>query len=157
MISRKSLKRTGIFAALLLVFAFVVVQAVPYGRNHENPPVIAEPAWDIPATRELVVRACFDCHSNKVSWPWYSNIAPLSWWIQNHVDEGRDELNFSEWSVTEDESGDIAESVMENEMPPRYYELGPNSPGLSDRERQLLIAGLVTTFGRPNGEDDEHE
>ncbi|HEY5650870.1 MAG TPA: heme-binding domain-containing protein, partial [Acidimicrobiia bacterium] len=86
----------------------VAIQLVPYGRNHSNPPVVQEPAWDSQQTRELAVAACFDCHSNETEWPWYSNIAPVSWALQRDVDEGREELNFSEWHL-EQEGDDAAE------------------------------------------------
>ena len=82
-------------AALLMTA--LVVQVIPYGRDHTNPPVAAEPLWDSPQTRDLAVRACFDCHSNETEWPWYSNVAPISWLVQRDVEEGREELNFSEW------------------------------------------------------------
>ena len=59
----------------------LIIQFVPYGRDHTNPPVIAEPAWDSPQTRALFFRACADCHSNETKWPWYSTIAPASWLI----------------------------------------------------------------------------
>ncbi len=161
MIRRSVVKRVLKYVLTLAVVAFVVIQLVPYGRDHANPPVIAEPGWDIPATRELAVRACFDCHSNEVHWPWYSNVAPLSWWVQDHVDEGRDELNFSEWPSGGDEADEIAESVIEGEMPPWYYKFAPGSRNLSARERELLIAGLVTTFGgsgeRNGSRDDEDD
>ena len=84
-----------------LVGLTVAIQAVPYGRAHDNPPVRSEPQWDSPVTRDLVVRACFDCHSNETIWPWYANIAPISWLTTRDVDEGRDELNFSEWGSGE--------------------------------------------------------
>ncbi len=152
-------RRTVKYAILLIVFAFAVIQLVPYGRAHDNLPVIAEPEWDLPLTRELAVKACFDCHSNDTYWPWYSNIAPLSWWIQDHVDEGRDELNFSEWSWANDEVDEIAESVMEDEMPPNYYNLVPGSRKLSERDRDLLIRGLVSTFNYSDraGESRAHD
>src|SRR5688572_32534242 len=58
--ARRLLLRAGLAVAALLVLA----QFLPFGRV-ENPPVRAEPAWDSPRTRELAVRACFDCHSNQ--------------------------------------------------------------------------------------------
>ena len=131
-------------AALLLVF--IAIQAIPYGRTTSNPSVISEPEWDIPATRDLAVRACFDCHSNETHWPWYSRVAPVSWWTLSHVEEGRDDLNFSEWSWDYDEIDEIAESVMEGEMPPNYYTLIPGKRKLSERERENLIRGLISTF-----------
>src|SRR5512146_1782828 len=84
--------------AVGIVALFVLSQAVPYGRNHSNPPVTAEPHWNTPATRSLAARACFDCHSNLTTWRWYSNIAPGSWLIQRDVEGGRSQFNFSEWN-----------------------------------------------------------
>jgi heme-binding protein len=59
----------------VLVLAFVATQFVPYGRDHVNPPVGAEPTWDSPGTRTLAKQACFDCHSNETEWPAYSRVA----------------------------------------------------------------------------------
>jgi mono/diheme cytochrome c family protein len=133
---------------LLLLVA--VAQLVPYDRDHDNPPVAAEPPWDTPTTRELARRACFDCHSNERQWPWYSNIAPLSWLIQRDVDEGRDELNWSEWGP--DEEGDeSAETVIEGSMPPGTYSLLHPEARLSDQEIDALVAGLLATFGSDDG------
>lgn len=50
-----------------------------------------------PQVNAILDRSCNDCHSNKTRWPWYSNVAPLSWFVIDHVDEGRQNLNFSEW------------------------------------------------------------
>ena len=116
------MKKLVIRLLAVIVIGAVLIQLVPYGRDHDNPPVVNEPEWSSESDRALVARACFDCHSNETEWPWYSNIAPVSWWTQNHVDEGRAELNFSEWSWDYDELDEIAESVMEGEMPPGYYE-----------------------------------
>src|SRR5580765_2914451 len=71
-----------------------LIQLVPF--RVDNPPVKQEPAWDSPQTRKLAVAACYDCHSNETSTFWWEDIAPLSWWITNHVKEGRAALNFSE-------------------------------------------------------------
>lgn len=120
---------------------FGLIQLVPYGRDHTNPPVVQEPAWDA-QTRALAQRACFDCHSNETVWPWYSNIAPISWLVQRDTDKGRDELNFSEWEMGEDEAEDIAEVIQEGEMPlPPYILLHPTAR-LSEAEKAQLIQGL---------------
>jgi hypothetical protein len=97
------------------------IQVVPYGRNHTNPPMTVEPVWDSPETRELVVRACFDCHSNQTVWPWYSHIAPISWLVQQDVDEGRNKLNYSEWNRPQKHAGQSAKMVREGTMPQWYY------------------------------------
>lgn len=98
-------------AGLLLIaglLGFVAVQFLPI-MPHTNPLTVREPNWDSPQTRELVVRACYDCHSNETKWPWYSNIAPVSWLVVRHVQEGRAALNFSEWGVS-GETGEISEA-----------------------------------------------
>jgi Haem-binding domain len=84
----------------LIIGGFItllVIQLVPYGRDHGNASTTSEPIWDSPVTRALAKQACFDCHSNETEWPAYSHIAPASWLVQHDVDEGRAALNFSEW------------------------------------------------------------
>jgi len=131
-----------------LVGVLVIIQLVPFGRSHDNPSVIAEPAWDSPATRDLAVRACYDCHSNEVVWPWYTSVAPISWLTTRDVDEGRGKLNFSEWGSGEQELDDLVEVIEEGEMPPVYYEWVHSSARLSDTETGQLIQGLQATVGR---------
>jgi hypothetical protein len=131
---------------VVLVVGFVAIQLVPYGRDHTNPPVTAEPKWDSPATRALVVRACFDCHSNETHWAWYSNIAPASWLIYHDVAEGRSKLNFSDWGQPQ-EARESAHQVQDGDMPPAYYLPFHPDARLTDAERAALIAGLEATFG----------
>ncbi len=131
----------GVMGLLLLI------QFIPYGREHTNPPVIAEPTWDSPQTRALFFRACADCHSNETKWPWYSNIAPASWLITRDVVQGREEFNVSEWGRPDNEGDDAAKLVQNGEMPPWFYlPLHPEA-NLSPVERQQLINGLLATFG----------
>ena len=138
---------------LALVGLLLLIQLVPYGRNHSNPAVVAEPEWDSPQTRELAVRACFDCHSNEVVWPWYSNVAPISWLVQYDVDEGRHELNFSEWHAGQ-EGHEAAETVRERSMPPRQYLWTHSDARLTDHERAVLNSGFIATFGEEEEDDD---
>ena len=135
------------WAGGLLVGFFLLIQLVPYGRAHDNPATIAEPPWDSPRTRELAVRACFDCHSNETAWPWYSHAAPASWYVQRHVEEGRDELNFSEYGIGSQETGDADEVVRNGTMPPAYYTPLHLAARLNPTERDELIRGLRATFG----------
>jgi hypothetical protein len=137
---------------VVLVAGVLLIQLVPYGRNHANPPVLAEPAWNSPATRATAVTACFDCHSNETTWPWYSNIAPISWLLQRHVDEGRQKLNFSTWGTARQESGDIAEKVSNGQMPTGDYLLLHPEARLSAADKAAFVAGLQATFGRGRGE-----
>ncbi len=139
--------RLGRWSPALVIGLFAVLQLVPYGRAHDDPPPVAEPAWDSPRTRELAVRACYDCHSNQTTWPWYSNVAPVSWLIQRDVDEGRRRLNFSAWGAQRQEANRAALQVQRGEMPPSYYLLLHPEARLSDQETQALVQGLRNTFG----------
>ncbi len=142
-----------IIVVLVLVACPLLLQLVPYGHNHTNPPVVSEPKWDSPQTRALAVRACFDCHSNQTDWRWYTNIAPVSWLIQRDVDEGRRRLNFQDWNARrgggEGEGGrggnEMARTVERGSMPPWYYLPIHPEAVLSATEKQQLIDGLTAT------------
>lgn len=144
-----SLRRLVLGAFLVGVLGFLAIQLVPYGRDHTNPPVTAEPKWDSPATRAYAVTACFDCHSNQTVWPWYSNVAPMSWLIQHDVDEGRAALNWSTWGLHQGE-GEAAEAVQEGNMPPFVYLILHPGANLAQADKDAFIRGLIATFG-PGG------
>ena len=141
------MRRWMVTILFIVVGAAIVIQVVPYGRHHSNPPVLAEPRWDSPQTRVLAARACFDCHSNETVWPWYSDVAPFSWLVQRDVDEGRRAVNFSEWNRPQKEARESAKAVRKREMPPRIYTIRSSSARLSAAEREALAAGLATTLG----------
>ena len=145
--ARAGWKKGLVITGLSIVGVLLAAQLVPYGRDHSNPPVTAEPQWNAPGTRALAVRACFDCHSNQTRWPWYSNVAPVSWLVQADVNEGRRELNFSEWTRRYEEAQESAETVRNREMPPRSYLLLHPEAKLSAAERQQLASGLDATLG----------
>lgn len=145
-----SLRRLILTAFLVGVVGLLAIQLVPYGRDHTNPPVTGEPKWDSPATRAYAVTACFDCHSNRTVWPWYSNIAPMSWLIQHDVDEGRDRLNWSTWGAGPQE-GEAAEAVREGNMPPFVYLILHPNANLSQSDKDAFIRGLIATFGGGGG------
>ncbi|MBC8345992.1 MAG: heme-binding domain-containing protein [Candidatus Marinimicrobia bacterium] len=127
---------------------FIVIQIIPFGRDHTNPAVVTEPNWNSPETREMFFQTCKDCHSNETEWPWYSNIAPISWLIQHDVNEGREHFNISMWSTQEHNAGDeAAKELKEGEMPPWFYFIPRPNQKLTDDEREIFIAGLIDTFG----------
>lgn len=139
-------KRIGLGLAAVLAVAFVGIQLVPYGRPTANPPVRREPNWDTPRTRELMVRACFDCHSNLVKYPWYSYVAPVSWLVAHDIEEARLKVNFSEWDLPQREALASIEQIEEKQMPLWIYlPLHPEAR-LTDAERQELVRGLEATF-----------
>ena len=123
----------------------VAIQLLPYGRVHAVSPVLREPVWDQPATRALAARACFDCHSNQTVWPWYAQVAPVSWLVQLDVDEGRGHVNFSEWARLQRGLRGVRNDVMGGKMPPWYYlPLHPQAK-LSPVEKEALLQGLAAT------------
>lgn len=130
-----------------LVGVFVVMQLVPYGRDHTNPPVKAEPQWTSPEVRAIAVRACFDCHSNETKWPGYSNVAPISWLVQHHVEEGRHELNFSEFDRPQKHAKDAEEELREGEMPMGGYVAMHGEAKLTDAEKKQLGDAFIAMFG----------
>ena len=130
-----------------LLIAAVLIQFIPFGRNHTNPPVVREPAWNSPATRILIRRACFDCHSNETVWPWYSHVAPVSWLVQNDVDGGRSHLNFSEWDHPQRHATDVAAQVKQGDMPPWFYLPMHAAAKLTVAEKEALMDGAEKSLG----------
>jgi hypothetical protein len=155
------LKKILKWVTLTILGLFIIIQLIPYGRAHSNPPVRIEPQWDNPQTRELAKRACFDCHSNETAWPWYSNVAPMSWLVQRDVEEGRSKMNFSEWDRPQKEAHEAAEQVQKGKMPLWFYVPLHPQANLSAEEKQILIQGLQASTGnykqRESGEREESE
>ncbi len=158
---KRFLKRLFIGGLAIGAGAFLAIQLVPYGRNHTNPPVLSEPTWDSPQTRDLAQRACFDCHSNETVWPWYSNVAPISWLVQHDVEEGRQKLNFSTWAQGGgEEAHEMTEVIAEGEMPMPIFLLTHPEARLTAAEKQALMNGLQATaggsaFSRSQAGDDD--
>jgi hypothetical protein len=139
--SSMSARRILPWAALGLGVTFLALQFVPVDRI--NPPV--EMNVDAPPEVESILRnSCYDCHSHETNWPWYSSIAPLSWWIADHVEHGRKDLNFSCWPTFDFvEQGtaleDIEEQITKDEMPLRSYRILHPEARLTDDDRKILL------------------
>ncbi|MGH7635156.1 MAG: heme-binding domain-containing protein, partial [Gemmatimonadaceae bacterium] len=129
-----------------LAAVFGLMQLVPCGV-HSNPRILGEPQWDSPRTRELAVRACFDCHSNETRWPWYAKVAPLSWVVAQDVENARDTVNFSEWTHSQDLAPESGPSVIRRDMPPYKYRMAHPTADLNEQERIELARGLNRTLG----------
>jgi hypothetical protein len=124
----KLLKWTVVALALI----FVALQFIRPART--NPPVdetrtIQAHARLTPQVAAILDRSCNDCHSHQTRWPWYSNVAPVSWYVVDHVNVGRREMNFSDWAQydTEHQKGllkDICKEAKTGAMPlPSYLRL----------------------------------
>lgn len=131
-----------------LLGALLVIQLVPYGRDHANPPVTAAPSWDSPRTERLFTQACGDCHSNLTKWRWYSNVAPASWLVQHDVEEGRGAFDVSRWDAAQPELEEVVEKIRSGEMPPFKYRIAHPGARLSDAERAVLAEGMSRTYAK---------
>jgi hypothetical protein len=136
-------------SAVTVIVLGLAIQTVPYGRSHAQGPVTGEPQWADEETRNLMVRACFGCHSNQVEYPSYASVAPISWMVQSHIDEGREAVNYSEFATDPGDAEESFEVVKEGSMPPAYYtrfDLHPEAR-LSPDEMETLLNGLRNTPG----------
>ena len=94
--------------------------------------------------KEIIKTSCADCHSNKTEYPWYSNIAPVSWYIANHVNEGKEHLNFSEWTAYNKDQKDhiikdLEEELEEQNMPLKSYLLIHKDAKLTQDQYNILL------------------
>ena len=92
--------------------------------------------------------SCYACHSNETDWPLYSYVAPMSWLVRSDVENGRDELNFSDWDRDAGEADDAVEAIESGAMPPDRYTLIHRDASLSDEERDVLVVRAARHGGR---------
>lgn len=111
-------------------------------------------AINVPAdVQQILETSCYDCHSNHTTYPWYTNIQPLGLWMQHHVDEGKEELNFSEFKTytlkrQKHKLEEIAEQVNEHEMPLSTYTLIHKNASLSPEQMTLLTNWANAEFAK---------
>lgn len=135
-------KITIALSAILVIIQFFRI-------DKTNPPVIQEndfltitnPPEDI---SKMIKSACYDCHSNESKYPWYTNISPISWWVKDHINEGRRELNFSEWGTfkykrKKHKLEEVYEEVEEGEMPLESYLIIHDEAKLTTDQKTALI------------------
>jgi hypothetical protein len=133
---------------LIIAAGFIALQLVPVKRdNPAGPDTFDAP----PEVKRIVVRSCYDCHSNRSRWPWYAYVAPVSWSVAGDVHNARKRLNFSNWSSMTEEKrrskiADMKEEIESNGMPlPRYLKMHPDAR-LTSQEKQTIYkwAGRVS-------------
>lgn len=133
--------RRAVVALAAIGVGFVAIQFVPVDRS--NPPVRS----DVGAPAEVAVllrAACYDCHSRETRWPWYSRVAPVSWFVARHVDEGRRELDFSDWPTIDFTAQDellreVAKEVEKGKMPLASYRWGHPEARLTAAQREIIV------------------
>ena len=130
---------------LVLAVVLVIIQFIRPDKNDASTYEVTEFVEETKPNKSVlnVLEAkCFDCHSNKTTYPWYSNIAPLSFWINHHVDEGKHHLNFSKWAKYKSKRKhhkleELIEEVEDDKMPLKTYEILHGD--LSDDEAKLIM------------------
>jgi hypothetical protein len=142
---------------LLGFFGLVIgIQVIRPART--NPPVDPSHALEAvvfvpPRVESTLQRACYDCHSDLTRWPWYSNVAPVSWFVIDHVDSGRRQVNFSDWlrpntkdpaEYTRERFQAICKQVQTRNMPLTSYLLVHRAAKLSQGDIETICAWTKT-------------
>lgn len=138
----KVLKILGI----ILLVVFVGVQFIPTNRNQteEIPPTDLMLVKKVPREVESILMvSCYDCHSNNTQYPWYQRVQPVSWYLDGHIEEGKEELNFSEFGSYSDRMQksklrSIISQVEDGEMPLPSYTLLHSEAKLTAEEKDIL-------------------
>jgi hypothetical protein len=140
---------------LILIIVFVLIQFIRPART--NPPIDEAKQLRAPAdVQAIFAHSCNDCHSSRTVWPWYAQIAPVSWWLASDVNGARKEFSFSEWEPYTQRKklrrlDDICEQVNKKEMPPATYLIIHTKAKLSDAERTRICAWTEQERARLGG------
>ncbi len=138
----------------LIVVVIVAIQFIQPARN-ENRQVLATDInneFVIPARVQTVLKtSCYDCHSNNTVYPWYVHIQPVSWYMANHINDGKGELNFSEFGAyskrkQQHKLKSIAEEIKDGDMPLSSYTLIHKNARLSEEEKALVSNWVNNTI-----------
>jgi len=147
------------WTAIVLVVLFLGIQLMRPARS--NPPVdesqtIEARTQMTPQVKAIFERSCNDCHSNKTVWPWYTNVAPISWWIVGHINEARQLMNLSEWGKLDRDRQDrklrqICDEITDGGMPlPSYLPMHPKAK-LSEQDKKTLCDWTAAERERLSG------
>lgn len=146
--------------ALLLIFIiiqfFAIDKTVPQFDDTGDFLSIYDPPSEV---ETIFQSACYDCHSYETHYPWYSNIQPIAWWLQGHIEEGRDEMNLSLWDDYSMEDADhyleeMIEVVEEEEMPLPSYTWAHSDARLTDTQREELATWVRNLRDRMQGDSN---
>jgi hypothetical protein len=138
---------------LLVLIGALLVSIQFIGSSPGNPP-LEGPLTAPPEVEAVLARACFDCHSSRTHWPWYSRIAPVSWMVAHDVSLGREEINFSQWGAylpgtRERKLKWMARALTEEQMPPWQYQIIHPGSLLSQRDLKKLRNWIDCELKRP--------
>ncbi len=160
---KRSGKKIVKYFFLGLVLVFIIIQFIRIDKT--NPKVdknkdlisIYKPNKEI---ENILRTSCYDCHSFETVYPWYSNVAPVSWMLKDHIDEGREELNFSKWGAYSEKKAnhklrECTEEVEEKHMPLDSYLITHDDADLSSEQRKKLVEWFESLMTGGDGGHDE--
>lgn len=133
--------------ALILLVAFIAIQFFPTQRNESDSVPNSDFLLVNNSSKEIssiLKESCYDCHSNNTKYPWYNKIQPAAWLLEDHIKEGKKELNFNEWNDLSDRRKNsklksIINQIKDDEMPPSSYTLIHRNAILDKSEKELVI------------------
>jgi len=145
------MRRISLIIVGLLAILFILIQFIPSklpSASIENEDDLILSSGMDKEVAGILKYSCYDCHSNETKYPWYSYVAPVRWLIVKDINEGRKELNFSEWNKMEKREqikmlGEIAEEVEEGLMPLPVYTFIHWDARLNEEEREKLSQWTV--------------
>lgn len=138
-------KIAGAVIVVLVLIQFFTIDQTNVQIDHSKDFIsLTKPNKEI-AT--LLKSACYDCHSNQTEYPWYSNVAPISWWLKNHIEEASGHLNFSNWGTYTLEQKvhkleEVVEEVEEGEMPLNSYTWAHEKARLSPIQKEQFLTWI---------------
>lgn len=140
-----SKKKKILIAFLLLFIAAQAIRPAKNAGNSSGPQDVTTVVMVPDSLMELLKNSCYDCHSNHSDYPWYDQIAPVSWWVSNHINEGKRELNFTQFgSYTTKKMAhkmeEVAETVEKEEMPISSYLWMHGNARLTKEQRSAIIS-----------------
>ena len=134
---------------------FLILQLFPISKNQskEYSKDISTVEKITPDVKNILQSSCYDCHSNNSNYPIYASIQPIAWWLQHHIDEGKEELNFSEFAGYSPRRRfhkleEIKEQIVENEMPLYSYTIVHTQAKLSEQQKSILINWVNSTMAK---------
>ena len=137
--------------AIVLLVAFIGIQFIPTTRNQSD---------SVPSTDFMLVNnvpeniqkklqvSCYDCHSNNTDYPWYNKVQPIAWILENHIEHGKEELNFNEWGNYSSRRRNsklksIISQIEDDEMPLTSYTLIHSGAQLSEKNKEIVIKWIT--------------
>lgn len=132
---------------LVLLAALIVIQFIHPKKNKSEgtQPNYIGNVYPIPEdAKTVLVKACYDCHSNNTRYPWYTNFQPVHWWLNKHIVEGKKNINYDEYTnrplrYQYHKMEETVEMIKEGEMPFNSYKWTHKDARLTETEKNALI------------------